>query len=67
MGHVFFLHLTEVLFSKVNDFIRDKFMARDGSVPLAAEIVAGGCVSIFFIFVLSEMHLLGTEPQRLSI
>ncbi|XP_069715779.1 electrogenic aspartate/glutamate antiporter SLC25A13, mitochondrial isoform X2 [Phaenicophaeus curvirostris] len=27
----------------VNDFVRDKFMAKDGSVPLAAEILAGGC------------------------
>ncbi|XP_055445761.1 electrogenic aspartate/glutamate antiporter SLC25A13, mitochondrial isoform X1 [Bubalus kerabau] len=27
----------------VNDFVRDKFMRRDGSVPLAAEILAGGC------------------------
>ncbi|XP_073754951.1 electrogenic aspartate/glutamate antiporter SLC25A13, mitochondrial isoform X5 [Callorhinus ursinus] len=27
----------------VNDFVRDKFMSRDGSVPLAAEILAGGC------------------------
>ncbi|GAB5568554.1 calcium-binding mitochondrial carrier protein Aralar2 isoform X2 [Prionailurus iriomotensis] len=28
---------------KVNDFVRDKFMHKDGSVPLAAEILAGGC------------------------
>ncbi|XP_042328688.1 calcium-binding mitochondrial carrier protein Aralar2 isoform X2 [Sceloporus undulatus] len=27
----------------VNDFVRDKFMLKDGSVPLAAEILAGGC------------------------
>ncbi|XP_063671534.1 electrogenic aspartate/glutamate antiporter SLC25A13, mitochondrial isoform X9 [Pan troglodytes] len=27
----------------VNDFVRDKFMHKDGSVPLAAEILAGGC------------------------
>uniref|UniRef100_A0A8B9SJP4 Solute carrier family 25 member 13 n=1 Tax=Anas platyrhynchos TaxID=8839 RepID=A0A8B9SJP4_ANAPL len=27
----------------VNDFVRDKFMSKDGSVPLAAEILAGGC------------------------
>lgn len=32
---------------KVNDFVRDKFMTKDGSVPLAAEILAGGCVSTF--------------------
>lgn len=35
------------MFFKVNDFVRDKFMTKDGSVPLAAEILAGGCVSIF--------------------
>lgn len=27
----------------VNDFVRDRFMSRDGSIPLAAEILAGGC------------------------
>uniref|UniRef100_A0A6I8NDU3 Solute carrier family 25 member 13 n=1 Tax=Ornithorhynchus anatinus TaxID=9258 RepID=A0A6I8NDU3_ORNAN len=27
----------------VNDFVRDKFTGRDGSIPLAAEILAGGC------------------------
>ncbi|XP_040213690.1 calcium-binding mitochondrial carrier protein Aralar1 [Rana temporaria] len=27
----------------VNDFIRDKFTQRDGSIPMLAEIMAGGC------------------------
>ncbi|XP_049640559.1 electrogenic aspartate/glutamate antiporter SLC25A13, mitochondrial isoform X1 [Suncus etruscus] len=27
----------------VNDFVRDKFMDKDGSIPLTAEILAGGC------------------------
>ncbi|XP_020855627.1 electrogenic aspartate/glutamate antiporter SLC25A13, mitochondrial isoform X1 [Phascolarctos cinereus] len=27
----------------VNDFVRDKFERKDGSIPLAAEILAGGC------------------------
>ncbi|XP_038597791.1 calcium-binding mitochondrial carrier protein Aralar2 [Tachyglossus aculeatus] len=27
----------------VNDFVRDKFTGRDNSIPLAAEILAGGC------------------------
>lgn len=36
-----------MFFFKVNDFVRDKFMHKDGSVPLAAEILAGGCVSTF--------------------
>lgn len=40
------------LFFKVNDFVRDKFMKKDRSIPLAAEIMAGGCVSIFALFIL---------------
>nr|XP_057937106.1 electrogenic aspartate/glutamate antiporter SLC25A12, mitochondrial-like isoform X1 [Doryrhamphus excisus] len=27
----------------MNDFVRDKFTTQDGSIPLAAEILAGGC------------------------
>ncbi|KAM5157905.1 electrogenic aspartate/glutamate antiporter SLC25A13, mitochondrial [Mantella aurantiaca] len=27
----------------VNDFVRDKFTIKDGSIPLTAEILAGGC------------------------
>uniref|UniRef100_F6X4S2 Solute carrier family 25 member 12 n=1 Tax=Xenopus tropicalis TaxID=8364 RepID=F6X4S2_XENTR len=27
----------------VNDFVRDKFTQKDGSIPLLAEIMAGGC------------------------
>uniref|UniRef100_A0A672JKK7 Calcium-binding mitochondrial carrier protein Aralar1-like n=1 Tax=Salarias fasciatus TaxID=181472 RepID=A0A672JKK7_SALFA len=27
----------------MNDFVRDKFTTEDGSIPLAAEILAGGC------------------------
>lgn len=34
----------------MNDFVRDKFMHKDGSVPLSAEILAGGCVSSFSRF-----------------
>uniref|UniRef100_A0A8C3FD51 Solute carrier family 25 member 12 n=1 Tax=Chrysemys picta bellii TaxID=8478 RepID=A0A8C3FD51_CHRPI len=30
----------------VNDFVRDKFTQRDGSIPVFAEILAGSCVSI---------------------
>uniref|UniRef100_A0A672JK93 Calcium-binding mitochondrial carrier protein Aralar1-like n=1 Tax=Salarias fasciatus TaxID=181472 RepID=A0A672JK93_SALFA len=29
--------------SIMNDFVRDKFTTEDGSIPLAAEILAGGC------------------------
>ncbi|MBN3287096.1 CMC1 protein, partial [Polyodon spathula] len=28
----------------VNDFVRDKFVKKDGSIPLFAEVMAGGCV-----------------------
>ncbi|NXW02077.1 CMC1 protein, partial [Fregetta grallaria] len=34
----------------VNDFVRDKFTKKDGSIPLSAEILAGGCVSIRPVF-----------------
>uniref|UniRef100_A0AAX7TS68 EF-hand domain-containing protein n=1 Tax=Astatotilapia calliptera TaxID=8154 RepID=A0AAX7TS68_ASTCA len=30
----------------VNDFVRDKFTNQDDTIPLPAEILAGGCVSI---------------------
>lgn len=30
----------------MNDFVRDKFTTKDNTIPLAAEILAGGCVSI---------------------
>ena len=31
---------------QVNDFMRDKLMNRDGSIPLWAEMVSGGMVSL---------------------
>jgi len=31
---------------QVNDFVRGKTRQKDGSVPLGAEILAGGCVSL---------------------
>lgn len=30
----------------MNDFVRDKFTTVDGAIPLPAEILAGGCVSV---------------------
>lgn len=30
----------------VNDFVRDKFMDKNGNLPLYGEIMSGGCVSI---------------------
>lgn len=42
---------------QVNDFVRDKFTEKDDTIPLFAEIMAGGCVStecqtfsLFFFF-----------------
>lgn len=31
---------------QMNDFVRDKFTTVDGAIPLPAEILAGGCVSV---------------------
>lgn len=31
---------------QVNDFVRDKFTDKDDTIPLAAEVLAGGCVSL---------------------
>lgn len=31
---------------QVNDFVRDKFTTKEDTIPLVAEILAGGCVSI---------------------
>ncbi len=30
---------------QVNDFVRDKFTDKDNTIPIFAEIMAGGCVS----------------------
>lgn len=38
-------HSCFVCIQKVNDFVRDKFTEKDDSIPLMAEILAGGCVS----------------------
>lgn len=40
-----YLNLSVSVF-QVNDFVRDKFTTKDDTIPLAAEILAGGCVSI---------------------
>lgn len=30
----------------VNDFVRDKFMDKNGNLPMFGEIISGACVSI---------------------
>lgn len=47
---LYFHQLLYLFLFQVNDFVRDKFMHKDGSVPLSAEILAGGCVSSFSRF-----------------
>lgn len=42
--HVFFPPF--FFFPQMNDFVRDKFTTQDDTIPLPAEILAGGCVSI---------------------
>jgi hypothetical protein len=34
----------------MNDFMRDKTTDENGEIPLWAEIMAGGCVSNFLLF-----------------
>ena len=55
----------------VNDFVRDKFMQYNGSLPLWGEILAGGCVSLFprnlYCFVLiNNKTKLKKKGRRLS-
>lgn len=43
--------VTVIFCLQVNDFVRGKTRQKDGTVPLAAEILAGGCVSFISAFV----------------
>lgn len=46
----------------MNDFVRDKFTTQDDTIPLPAEILAGGCVSIALeIFYIQSVHELKTK------
>ena len=36
----------------MNDFVRDKFTSDDDTIPLFAEILAGGCVSITLVIIM---------------
>lgn len=47
-----------ILCFQVNDFVRGKTRQKDGTVPLAAEILAGGCVSLTSIVIFREENLL---------
>lgn len=40
----------------MNDLMRDKFMDKNGNLPLYGEVIAGGCVSAkFMILILYEV------------
>lgn len=38
----------------VNDFVRDKFMDKNGNLPLSGEILSGACVSFSKYFKLKD-------------
>lgn len=56
--------------SQVNDFVRDKFTTKDNTIPLLAEIMAGGCVSSFnlatWFGVINVILTSGFYPNPLS-
>ncbi|XP_014458598.2 electrogenic aspartate/glutamate antiporter SLC25A13, mitochondrial [Alligator mississippiensis] len=47
----------------VNDFVRDKFMKKDGSVPLAAEILAGGCAGASQVIFTNPLEIVKIRLQ----
>lgn len=42
----------------VNDFVRDKFMDKNGNLPLYGEIMSGACVSTQYFRSFSILKLL---------
>ncbi|XP_054940972.1 electrogenic aspartate/glutamate antiporter SLC25A13, mitochondrial isoform X3 [Physeter macrocephalus] len=47
----------------VNDFVRDKFTRKDGSVPLAAEILAGGCAGASQVIFTNPLEIVKIRLQ----
>ncbi|XP_077159762.1 electrogenic aspartate/glutamate antiporter SLC25A13, mitochondrial isoform X1 [Paroedura picta] len=47
----------------VNDFVRDKFMNKDGSVPLVAEIMAGGCAGASQVIFTNPLEIVKIRLQ----
>lgn len=47
----------------MNDFVRDKFTTQDGTVPLPAEIMAGGCVSFTSVILYRKMITCSTDTS----
>uniref|UniRef100_UPI00398F320F electrogenic aspartate/glutamate antiporter SLC25A12, mitochondrial-like n=1 Tax=Pristiophorus japonicus TaxID=55135 RepID=UPI00398F320F len=47
----------------VNDFVRDKFFQRDGSIPLPAEILAGGCAGASQVIFTNPLEIVKIRLQ----
>lgn len=53
----------------VNDFVRDKFMDKNGNLALVGEILSGACVSLFFLpffFTLFHFHIAAIDSSHCS-
>ncbi|OXB77981.1 UNVERIFIED_CONTAM: hypothetical protein H355_009552 [Colinus virginianus] len=47
----------------VNDFVRDKFTKKDGSIPLPAEILAGGCAGASQVIFTNPLEIVKIRLQ----
>ncbi|NXI73638.1 CMC1 protein, partial [Anseranas semipalmata] len=47
----------------VNDFVRDKFTSKDGSIPLPAEILAGGCAGASQVIFTNPLEIVKIRLQ----
>ncbi|XP_068804691.1 electrogenic aspartate/glutamate antiporter SLC25A12, mitochondrial isoform X3 [Struthio camelus] len=47
----------------VNDFVRDKFTKKDGSIPLLAEILAGGCAGASQVIFTNPLEIVKIRLQ----
>ncbi|XP_053926118.1 electrogenic aspartate/glutamate antiporter SLC25A12, mitochondrial [Cuculus canorus] len=47
----------------VNDFVRDKFTEKDGSIPLPAEVLAGGCAGASQVIFTNPLEIVKIRLQ----
>ncbi|NXU53121.1 CMC1 protein, partial [Turnix velox] len=47
----------------VNDFVRDKFTKKDGSIPLPAEVLAGGCAGASQVIFTNPLEIVKIRLQ----
>ncbi|KAF1514628.1 Calcium-binding mitochondrial carrier protein Aralar1, partial [Eudyptes sclateri] len=47
----------------VNDFVRDKFTKKDGSIPLLAEVLAGGCAGASQVIFTNPLEIVKIRLQ----